>query len=254
MQPPRAPQPPHDLAIQFGGGDFRKVGKDLVSLCVAHGGLRPDAAVLDVGCGAGRIAVALCDYLDASGRYEGFDVYPPGVEWCQRAITPLFPRFRFQLVDVYNRLYYPFGSVRASEFVFPYPDDSFDFAVLNSVFTHMRPADVENYLKQVHRVLRPGGGCLITFFLLNEQTRERIAAGAAKWRFEHAFGVFHTHSLEDPEEVVAYDEAFIRKLFAQKGFDISRQIYGNWRGIRSGTHQDMVFAVRRPGTSSPEAG
>ncbi len=245
MAPYTTPEPPADLAIQFGGGDFRKIGRDIVSLCVARGGLRPDAAVLDAGSGAGRIAVALCDYLNASGSYEGFDVYPPGVEWCQRAITPLFPRFRFRLVDVYNRLYYPYGSIHPSHFVFPYEDARFDFVILNSVFTHMRPADVENYLGQVHRVLRPGGGVFATFFLLNPQTRELIASGAAEWSFGHTFGIFSIQNLEDPEEAVAYDEGFIRRLYAGKGFDVTGQLHGHWRGIPGGTHQDAIFAVKR---------
>jgi SAM-dependent methyltransferase len=241
---PRPPQPPAELAIQFGGGDFCKIGKDILSLCREHGGLAPGAAVLDAGCGAGRIAVALCDYLDATGRYEGFDIYPPGVQWCREAITPLFPGFRFRLVDVYNRLYYPYGTVSASHFVFPYADDSFDFVILNSVFTHMRPADVVNYLEQVARVLRPGGVCFATFFLLNDETRDCIAADLATWRFEHGFGIFHTHSLEDPEEAVAYEEAFIRRLYDSKGLAITGQVYGNWRGRPSLTHQDVVFATK----------
>jgi SAM-dependent methyltransferase len=238
------PLPPPELAIQFGGGDFRKIGQDILDLCVAPGELRPEAAVLDVGSGAGRIAVALSQYLDATGRYEGFDIYPPGVLWCQEAITPLFPRFRFRLVDVYNRLYYPYGTVSASRFVFPYDEASFDFVILNSVFTHMRPADVDNYLTQVHRVLRPGGMSFATFFLLNPSTREGIAAGRAVWRFEHGFGIFHTHSLEDPEEAVAYDEAFVAKLYASKGLSIADRLYGNWRGIHSITHQDVIFATK----------
>src|SRR5579862_1873540 len=35
-------------------------------------GLRPDHDVLDIGCGVGRTARYLCDYLE-SGHYEGFD-------------------------------------------------------------------------------------------------------------------------------------------------------------------------------------
>ena len=200
---PAVPLPPAELAVQFGGGDFVRIGRDLLALCREWGGLGPDAAVLDVGSGAGRLAVALCDFLDETGRYEGFDIYPPGIEWCRQAITPLFPRFQFRLVDVYNRLYYPYGTVEAANFVFPYPDDHFDFVILNSVFTHMRPADVANYLTQVHRVLRPGGTCFCTFFLLDEPTWALIAAGRAVWRFGHAFGVFHVEDLEDPEEAVA---------------------------------------------------
>lgn len=241
---PAVPLPPPELAIQFGGGDFVRIGRDLLALCREWGGLAPDAAVLDVGSGAGRLAVALCDYLDGTGRYEGFDIYPPGIEWCARTITPRHPRFRFRLVDVYNRLYYPFGAVEASRFVFPYPDAHFDFVILNSVFTHMRPADVDNYLGQVVRVLRPGGTCFCTFFLLDPATRADIAAGRATWRFEHAFGVFHVQDPDDPEEAVAYEEAFVRKLVAAKGLEIVRLVRGNWRGEASVTHQDVLVAKK----------
>ena len=34
----------------------------------------------------------------------------------------------------------------------------------------MLSADMENYLKQIARVLKPGGRCLITYFLLNPES------------------------------------------------------------------------------------
>ena len=41
-----------------------------------------------------------------------------------------------------------------------------DVAFLTSVFTHMLPEDVEHYLDELARVLKPGGRTLITWFLL----------------------------------------------------------------------------------------
>src|SRR5947209_5113048 len=63
-------------------------------------GLRPDEAVLDVGCGVGRMALPLTRYLGPEGGYLGFDVLRPAVRWCRRRITPAFPRFRFAHADV----------------------------------------------------------------------------------------------------------------------------------------------------------
>jgi ubiquinone/menaquinone biosynthesis C-methylase UbiE len=39
---------------------------------------------------------------------------------------------------------------------------------MKSLFTHIRPAEVENYLREMARVLKPGGRCLAAFFMLNE--------------------------------------------------------------------------------------
>jgi hypothetical protein len=69
------------------------------------------------------------------GSYDGFDVVPSGVAWCQATITSRHPHFRFQHVDIYNKTY----------FRLPYADNTFDFAFLAPVFTHILPDDIENY-------------------------------------------------------------------------------------------------------------
>ena len=60
-----------------------------------------------------------------------------------RYATPT--QFRFQQIDVSTELYNKEGRYQASEYRFPFPDDSFDFVMLGSVFTHMLPEDVANY-------------------------------------------------------------------------------------------------------------
>ena len=155
--------------------DFRAAGDEFRELLVSLGGLRPDDDVLDVGSGVGRIAVGLTDWL--RGRYEGIDVVRRGVEWCQQAITPRYPNFHFQVADLYNRHYNPVGRVPASDYRFPFEDQSFDFVVLTSVFTHLLPADRDNYISEIARVLRPKGRCFATFFLLNEEARQSLRDG-----------------------------------------------------------------------------
>src|SRR5439155_26776504 len=136
------------------------IGDRWVQTFIRLVGLQPHERVLDLGCGIGRMAVALTRYLDHRGSYEGLDIVEAGIKWCTKHVTPRFPSFRFQLADVFNSHYNPKGKFKPSEYRLPYQADDFDFVFLTSVFTHMFAPEVENYLSEVHRVLRPGGRCL----------------------------------------------------------------------------------------------
>lgn len=142
-------------------------GRNLFRMLKQFGGLKQSDRVLDVGCGCGRLAFHLKEYL-VSGSYDGFDVVPELIDWRRDHITPQHPNFRFEQVDVSNRFYHDRGKGRAAQYRFPYPADTFDFSVLTSVFTHMLREEFENYAGEVARTLKPGGTALMTFFLDNE--------------------------------------------------------------------------------------
>ena len=152
------------MRLRFvGAGDFRAVGEEMVKLLTSVGGLQADDRVLYIGCGAGRVALPLTRLLTST--YEGFDVVKAAIRWCQRHITAHHPRFRFRHANLYNSFYNRRG-VDAAHFRFPYDDASFDFAFATSVFTHLDVDSTRNYLDEAHRVLRPGGRLLATFFVL----------------------------------------------------------------------------------------
>ena len=242
----RKPLTPPKGRIFFGGGDFDKIGEEYFGYFVELGDLKPDERVLDVGCGIGRMAVPLTGYLDDQGSYEGFDVFPEGVRWCQENITPKYPNFRFRVADIRNKEYNPGGSFAASEYEFPYEDESFDFVLLTSVFTHLLPDEVENYLSEIGRVLAPGGRCLASFFLLNEESLDSIRSGASTINFRHDFGEYRTKDKDTPEAAIAYPEDYIRSLYAERGLAIVEPIhYGSWPSRRDFlSYQDVVVALR----------
>ena len=62
--------------------------------------LDPGDQVLEVGCGPGRSALALADFLADGGRYEGIDVDKRVIRWCRRHVTSAWPEARFTHVDV----------------------------------------------------------------------------------------------------------------------------------------------------------
>ena len=228
---------------------FRKNGRDFMRYYKNLCDLRPDAAILDVGCGMGRKTIPLVDYLDENGTYEGLDINRDGIAWCRRGIGRLRKSFNFQLIDVFNERYNPSGRGKASEYRFPFDDGEFDLVVLGSVFTHMLPDDMENYLREVARVLRRDGNCLITYFLLNEEARRLISEQKSSMSFGHRIDE-HCYSeyAEVPEQAIAFDEQRIRALYDSSHLRIKAPIFfGGWCKREEsllGEYQDIIIAAK----------
>jgi SAM-dependent methyltransferase len=237
--------PPRWLRI-VGSGEFTAVGEAFLTHFVDFGGLRPDEAVLDIGCAVGRMALPLARYLGDQGRYEGFDIVPEAVRWCQRCITPRHPNFHFQVADVRNARYHPTGRETAVDYTFPYPDATFGFAFATSVFTHMPTDAVAHYLAETARVLASGGRLLATFFLINAESQALIARGASDLRFVRSGAHHHTLAERpgDPDYLVAFDEDVLRGLLADAGLSLDAPIrYGSWCGRATHvSYQDLVVA------------
>jgi SAM-dependent methyltransferase len=229
-----------------GGGDFVAMGRNFLRHFIELAGLRPAEDVLDIGCGVGRMARPLTGYLDQEGSYRGFDIVPEGIAWCRRHITPYYPHFQFQHANIYNAEYNRGGFLRAGEFIFPYPDNSFDFAFATSVFTHMLPVDVANYLAQIRRVLRPGGRCLLTFFILNDEAHALMAGSGSLFNFAYDAGGCFTTTPNRPEAALAYQEAELRILLTRAGLALREPLlYGSWCGREHYVEgQDMLLAYK----------
>lgn len=207
--------------------------------------LRPDEKVLDVGSGVGRVALPLTTYLNRKGGYEGLEIVKEFVEWCQKNILTRYPNFHFKHADIQNRSYNPNGKFEASEYRFPYENESFDVVFLFSVFTHMLPKDLENYLSEISRVMKKGGRCLITYFLLNADSQKFMKAKLSKFDFLPADG-YSTIDKKIPEKAVAYSEEYILRLYQQNRFEITSPIhYGSWCGRESAELQDTVVAIKK---------
>jgi SAM-dependent methyltransferase len=223
-------------------GDFHAAGANLREFLISRG-LQRDHRVLDVGCGIGRLALALTSFLEPPGGYDGFDIMPVGIRWCQR-ITQAYPHFRFQLADVHSDRYHPRGTVPARDYVFPYDAGRFDVVVLSSVFSHMLPDDVTNYLAQIARVLRPGGRAVISCYLLHARNRAAIAPGRSALTFNHAGPGYWAEFAAMPEAAIAYDDAWMRERYEACGLEIVETLDGAWATSRT-QGQDIIIATRR---------
>jgi ubiquinone/menaquinone biosynthesis C-methylase UbiE len=244
----RDPMVPPKGRIFIGSGDFLSTGESIREQLVNLAGLKPDHRVLDVGCGMGRVAVPLTSFLNEKGSYEGFDIVPSAIRWCRKKITYRFPHFRFTHIDLRNDLYNLRTNQEAKSFVFPYRDEEFDLVFLTSVFTHMVLEDVRNYLQQIHRVLKPGGVCLATYFLMNDEAESLMAASGKKMfttKLDH-------HYLFNPRVEaanVAYEEAYLREvMLIEAGFKLELVRYGFWPGrprTDLNNYQDICIFSKR---------
>ena len=209
-------------------------------------GLLPGHSVLDAGCGLGRIAVPLTEYLAGEGRYEGFDIDAAAIRWCQENITPAHPNFRFVVSDIHNRRYNPGGTIQPEAYTYPYADAQFDVVLLASVFTHLFPATVRRYLAEISRVLKPGGRCVASFFLLNERSERAIADGGVheRYRFPHEMKGCRVKEVEIPEQAVAQYEPAVRAAYEAAGLKLDRIRYGRWGGGAPGFNQDLIFSTK----------
>ncbi len=236
--PITAPRVPSRAKTFIGGGDFVAVGEDFFKTLKRHG-LKSSDYVLDVGCGQGRMARPLVDYL-TDGHYIGMDIAAEGIAWCENQYADVL-HFDFIHMDVFNSRYNKEGSQQAADHVFPLANNSQDLTFLTSVFTHMLAADVENYLMEIARMLKPGGKCLVTWYLLDDVSR-KAKSGALD--FQYVFDdVSRTTVKSTPEAAMAFDIDFVKALYAKAGLEIDMIEHGHWARPESEFMlQDMIMA------------
>jgi len=200
--------------------DYQKTGRDQLEFFIELAGLQRSDRFLDIACGVGRLAVPLATFLDEKGSYDGFDIKEDLIDWCNRNIAARRPNFHFKIANVATS-WNPDRPIPVDKYNFPYDNASFDFAYAGSIFTHILPDGARNYLRQTARVLRPGGRFVSTWLVYNQRSAQLTSTEESvkkNWNYDH--GDFRVKSEEIPETSVAYNEAKIRQMYAEAGFEI----------------------------------
>jgi SAM-dependent methyltransferase len=193
------PLPPARLRAQIGplhadAAFFLRSGgsqADLVRDLVRDDGTAIEEldTILDFGCGCGRI-LRHWSGLEHT-RVYGCDIDPRMVEWCAANL--------------------PFADVAVTELSppLPYADATFDLLYAFSVFTHLSEELQHAWIREVRRVLRPGGYLLIStlgeYYVsrkrLSESERASFARGELVVLYERSAGTSLCSAYHPPEYV-----------------------------------------------------
>ena len=237
--------PPEPFQIMnHSDSTFFRLGKRYLNLFINGLGLKPDSKVLEIGSGNARIAHSMVNYI-TEGSFMGVDVMKPFIDWCKEAYKDI-PYFSFEHIDVSNPYYNTSKSQQPEDFKFDLPDDSYDLIYLTSVFTHIRSKGVENYLKEIKRLLSPNGKCLASYFIIDEETKALMDEGKSRRVFlpfdEHSYVITH----QIPEAAIAYNKEYLLKVYLDLGFKIESVSLGMWRDfenpdLRKNFMQDQII-------------
>jgi len=170
------PLPPARLRFRVsenpGTANFLAVGRATAenfeeSLAALGSPLADGQTVLDLGCGCGRTLRFLIP-RHPNVAWHGSDVDAEAIAWCQKNMPPV-------LFTVNNPL--P---------PLPFPADHFDVIFGVSVFTHIDEAHQRAWLAELHRVLKPGGWLLLTFYAEHVWRATEHADAVARGEFVFA--------------------------------------------------------------------
>ncbi|MPY66974.1 class I SAM-dependent methyltransferase [Deinococcus sp. SDU3-2] len=234
--------PLYDLQNRWGADD---------DFFLARANEQPDSRILDLGCGTGRLTVALAQ---AGHRVTGIDPARASLDAARRKLG----------AEAVNWIH---GTAQDA------PGAAFDLALMTSHVAQIFVEDAEwaGVLGQLHRALVPGGRLVF-------DSRDPTARGWEVWdsgderdrlilpdgreldtwtRVERVADgrvtfVGYTHFLASGETVVDRStlrfrtEAELHRSLGAAGFEVER-VYGSWHGERVGEGcGELVIVARKP--------
>lgn len=150
------------MSIVFKVRDFLGPRLDVLR----EAGIKPGFHVLDFGCGPGSYITPLAELVGPSGKITALDVHPLAI----RAVESIAARKGIRNIETIQSD----GGAGLS-------DNSVDVVLLYDVFHNLaRPDEV---LRELHRILKPGGGLSFSDHHMNEKDVLTKVTSAGMFRF-----------------------------------------------------------------------
>jgi SAM-dependent methyltransferase len=222
------PLPPGDFLMQVAGSPAPDVylhggelGADCIRDVLGRNGVELQGAVLDFGCGCGRVL----------RRWHT----EPGIEahGCDYNAD----------LALWSRTHLPFARVAVNGLrpPAPYRTGKFDLIYAFSVITHLPETDQRPWMREFHRLLKPGGHLLVSTHgehympKLTTGERSRFQDGRLVVRSARSAGSNLCNAFHPPQ--------YFRRELAE-GFEIAAH---EPRGARGNPEQDLWLLRRLPG-------
>jgi ubiquinone/menaquinone biosynthesis C-methylase UbiE len=132
--------------------------KKLRQMTIQLAKLEPGDKVLEVGCGTGTLTIFAKKQVGPGGEVVGIDI-------ASEMILVAIRKASRKKIDI--------SFIQASIAEIPFKDDTFNAALCSFMIFHM-PEDVRvQGIKEIYRVLKPGGHLFILDFTLPDKTKQR---------------------------------------------------------------------------------
>ena len=231
--------PPASLRLRIGVGNkilknhsqFVNAGDAIVRELSERGYLQKNSDVLELGCGCGRNAISLANFLNANGSYAGQDVDAEMINWCTENLR--YNNFNFYFADIFSKVYNPAGKP-VDSYQFPVEQESISLVFAVSLFSHLLYKDFYHYIKQCSRILKPGGYHHMTLFIMDFVEKR----SSDRWTFSHKLEKCYVENLKFPEAAVAYDLSEVENMLLASNL-IIEEIYNKE------AHQQTIISRKK---------
>lgn len=215
--------------------------KDIIQQCM----LKRNHQVLEIGCGAGRIANGLFHYLNKDGQYLGVDVNSEIINWCKKFISNRNSNFQFQQIPAINDYYYQKYNNKANHYNFDFLGDrQFDCVFAVATFNHLRLEDTQQYLQEIGKRLKANGVAYFTFFVIDKEFFEfRKKTKLHSGLRQDSAGVWYGY--ERQSSFTGYEISTLKELLDDANLRIITYHPGSWaQKKRSRLYQDWLLVEK----------